>query len=120
MPRLSPTPRTRPSASLTQSPREIRRYCLSRGNAPRRLVAGWAVIVKPLEFTSASTRRLDEGGWDSQRNLQCGEGLRSRDRSEKSPNIVFEDADLSAAAAGMVSGICAGFKWSKPRGSVTS
>src|ERR1700755_1348416 len=113
------------------------------------LAAGCAVIVKPSEFTSASTLEFaaltkEAGIPDGMFNVVTGFGpeigtelishagvakitftgsdttgakvyetdARSLQRGSlelggKSPNIVFEDADMSAAAAGAVSGIFA-------------
>jgi len=116
---------------------------------PAALAAGNAVVIKPSEFTSASTLELMEiakeaGVPDGLINVVTGFGadvgqplVAHRDIAKiaftgsdasgrhinkaaaedfkrvslelggKSPNIVFEDADLAAAATGIISGIFA-------------
>ena len=116
---------------------------------PAALAAGNAVVVKPSEFTSASTLELmaivaEAGIPDGLVNVVTGFGTEvgqplvahpgiakiaftgsdtagrhinqaaaadfkhtSMELGGKSPNIVFEDADLDAAATGIISGIFA-------------
>src|SRR6185295_317193 len=66
------------------------------------LCAGNTIVIKPSEHTSATILRLAELAIEAGRFI--GSTL---ELGGKSPNIVFEDADIKNAAVGVVAGIFA-------------